>query len=326
LTTELTPLFIFSLPRSGSTLLQRILGAHKDIATVTETHILLPLLYALKTKGIYAEYRHEMIVMALEDFCGELPNGVDDYYSEVGNFATNLYKRVAKSGAKYFLDKTPAYNLVIDEIIRLFPHAKFIFLWRNPLSVVASCIESWGRGRWNLYNSKLDLFEGMANFIGAYQRHQDRVCAVRYEDLLTSPEHELKRLFQYLQLEPDPTVLTRFSAVNLAGRITDLTGTKRYKSISLEPLQKWRPTLSNSVRKLWCRRYLKWIGTERLATMGYDLDSLILELDSLPFSLRMAGSDLSRMLYGLIYCAGDFRILKFKIQALPNWHRVVIHT
>jgi hypothetical protein len=41
-----TPLFLLSLPRSGSTLAQRILAAHAGIATTSEPWILLPYLYA----------------------------------------------------------------------------------------------------------------------------------------------------------------------------------------------------------------------------------------------------------------------------------------
>jgi hypothetical protein len=40
-----TPLFLLSLPRSGSTLAQRILAAHGGIATTSEPWILLPYLY-----------------------------------------------------------------------------------------------------------------------------------------------------------------------------------------------------------------------------------------------------------------------------------------
>lgn len=55
----ITPLFLFSLPRSGSTLAQRMLAAHPAVATVTEPWILLPFLYARKEEGVYAEYRHD---------------------------------------------------------------------------------------------------------------------------------------------------------------------------------------------------------------------------------------------------------------------------
>ena len=44
---SIRPIFIFSAPRSGSTLLQRVLAAHTQVATASEPWILLPLLSPL---------------------------------------------------------------------------------------------------------------------------------------------------------------------------------------------------------------------------------------------------------------------------------------
>jgi hypothetical protein len=46
---QLRPLLIFSLPRSGSTLTQRILAAHEEITTaaISEPHLLVHYLYCL---------------------------------------------------------------------------------------------------------------------------------------------------------------------------------------------------------------------------------------------------------------------------------------
>ena len=49
------PLFLFSLPRAGSTLTQRLLAAHPAICSAAEPWILLPLFHALD-KASFAEY------------------------------------------------------------------------------------------------------------------------------------------------------------------------------------------------------------------------------------------------------------------------------
>ncbi len=74
----------------------------------------------------------------------------------------------------------------------------------------------------------------------------------------------------------------------------DPTGAKRYSTLSSEPEQKWRTTLANPLRRAWCRRYLSFLGPERLATMGYDLDRLLGELDALPPSRDSLATDLRR--------------------------------
>jgi len=325
MSTDLTPVFILSLPRTGSTLTQRVLAAHKDVATAAEPHILLHFLGSLRREGTYSINAHSMKVIACQDFCKALPDGVDDYLAELRAFTLRLYSRAAKGDAKYFVDKTSRYNVIVEDIINLFPHGKFIFLWRNPLSVVSSIMRTFGSGRWNLWRFEISLFEGLAHLVAAYEKHKTRVYAVRYEDLISGSEEEWRRMFAYLELTFDAKVLSRFADVQLEGRILDPT-MGQYRALSQAPLEKWKLTLANPIRKAWCRGYLRWIGKERLAVMGYDLDELLAELDALPFSLRYAGSDMWRVPYGIAYKTLEFRIMRQKLRALLAGKRIYVHT
>ena len=87
-----------------------------------------------------------------------------------------------------FLDKTPRYGLIVSEIIDIFPDGKFIMLWRNPLAIIASIIETWGDGKWDLSMCKVDLFDGMASLIDGYQAHSNHILAMQYESFLQSPK------------------------------------------------------------------------------------------------------------------------------------------
>ncbi|MGD0091358.1 MAG: sulfotransferase [Planctomycetota bacterium] len=301
------PLFLFSLPRAGSTLLQRILGAHAEIATASEPWLLLPLLYTLKSQGALAEYGHRLAVTAIEDLCGQLPQGKSDYLAEIRELALRLYAKAARRQARYFLDKTPRYHLVASEIIALFPEAKHIFLWRHPLAMVGSYVEFFGRGNWNLYGYRIDLFEGLENLLRAYSQAKGQVHALRYEDLITERQAALKQLFAYLELPADERVAETFSQVKLEGRMGDYAGSKTYSAISSEPLDKWKQTLRNPLRRRWARRYLQWIGNERLNIMGYSLEPLLAELDAVPVSAQHLLSDAVRMSYGALY-AGRRRL------------------
>jgi hypothetical protein len=275
------PLFIFSITRSGSTLVQRVLGSYPEVATVSEPWLLIPFLYTLRRNGVVAEYTHSLAVDAIEDFCRVLPNGVEDYRAELRRFAARLYAKAAGEGsARYFLDKTPPYFFVIDDVLALFPYARAILLWRNPLSVLASLIHFDG-GAWDPARYRENLFGGLARLVEAERRHGDRICAVRYEDLVAGGEDHWRRIACYLGLEFDPDALTRFSEVRLNGRMGDPFGARRYSSLSTEPMEKWRSSLNNPVRKAWADRWLRWLGRERLAVMGYDLDALRGELHAL---------------------------------------------
>lgn len=319
---DISPVFIFSLPRSGSTLLQRLLSVNDKISTASETWLLLPLIYSMRTQGIYTEYSQKASVLALEDFLLELPHGKKDYQEAIRQFVMQLYAKAADDGADYFLDKTPRYHLISDEIYELFPDAKFIFLWRNPLSVIASIMQSFAEGRWNLYYFNIDLFVGLENLVRTYSNNRSSCLSVNFESLAQSPEVELERIYVYLEIEGDSQ--PDLSRVLLSGRMGDPTGTKTYSQVSTEPLDKWKEVICNPIRRRWCRRYLERIGRERWQTIGYDMDDMIAQLDFLPMSARYLISDALRIAYGMLLPFLCLRSLKEKIARLPDFSRIYL--
>lgn len=288
------PVFLLSLPRSGSTLLQRMLGRHGDVATLSEPWLLLPHVYARRLRGARAEYRHVQAVRALDDFLGAIPDGEAAYREAVRSLALDLYGRAA-GDAPYFLDKTPRYSLIAAEIAGIFPDARFLVLWRNPLAVAASMIETWGDGRWNLHRYRVDLHTGVDRLIELAARDDPRVHALRYEDLVTDPHAALKGVCRHLDLPFDDALVEEFTEVRLDGFMGDPTGTARYDRVTRDPLTRWTTVLSNPLRRAWARRYLRVLGPERLARMGYQADTLEGELASAPVSLRRLPSDALRM-------------------------------
>ena len=289
------PIFIFSNPRAGSTLVQRVIAAHDGVATTSEPWLLLPHLYALREEGLVAEYPHRVGVAALREFCEELPDGVDDYRRELHDFVLRIYERAADPDSRYFLDKTPPYYFIADEIMRLFPEGRFVFLWRNPLSVMASTIETWLDGRWHPTAYSDGLFVGMPRLVSSYLANRDAAFAVRYEDLVGGGTVQWEALMRYLGIEFEPAALERFGEVDLAGQMGDRAGRERYTALSTEPTQKWKKTLANPLRRTWARHYLRWLGDERLAVMGYDRAQIMREMDALPLSFRGIGPDLARL-------------------------------
>jgi hypothetical protein len=242
-----------------------------------------------------AEYDHKISTRALEEFCRTLPNDRITFDTELSLFIRKLYAISGKGDTKYFLDKTPRYHLIVNEIIRLFPDGKFIFLWRNPLAIAASIIErNASRKKWDIHIHDVDLYKGFANLVEAYQKNKAQVCSIRYEELLLHPHRTLRHVFEYLELPYETVALSRFTDVRLEGSMGDPIGTRAYNFLSTEPLTKWRGVMSNPYRKRWGRRYLDWIGVERLASIGYDKKQLTNELQALPFSSQNIFSDFVR--------------------------------
>lgn len=275
----IVPVFIFSLPRTGSTLLQRLLAAHPDVSTTAEPWILLPLFYGRRERGAVAEYGHRSQVRALEDFRDNLPRGDADIDEAVRAYALALYEKASSLRSRYFIDKTPRYHLIAEDIMRVFGEgARYVFLWRNPLAVVASIVRTWGGGRWKFNAYYVDLFDGLAALTEAYQRRAPSAHALRYEDLVEDPRREVAACLRYVGLDPDDDVVERLSMVRLHGRMGDSTGVNRYRSVSSQSLESWKRVLVGPYRRAWSRRYLAWIGPERLRIMGYDSAHLLEEL------------------------------------------------
>src|SRR4051812_23750808 len=117
----LVPVFVFSLPRSGSTLTQRILSAHQGVASAAEPWLLLPLLGPLAPSIASRMPWDNTVAGAINDFTHALPQGADRYRSEVRGMVHNLYDAIAGSDNAFFIDKTPPYHWIVDEIVATFP-------------------------------------------------------------------------------------------------------------------------------------------------------------------------------------------------------------
>jgi hypothetical protein len=252
----------------------------------------LPLLYTFRRQGIRAAYSHRVLVNAVEDFCNILPGGADDYRRAIRRFATELYTRAAPN-VRYFVDKTPRYHLVLSELMSAFPEGHVIVLWRNPLDVAASIIETWGEGRWNLHRYEVDLHEGLENLTRMTRAHPERTLRIRYEELVTAPEVTTRRALAYLNLDWDDRVLNQFADVPLKGRLGEPEQAQN-RSIRSDSIDRWMSTFSNSLRRRWCRRYLDRLGKKNLEWMGYDPARLEQQMRTLPSLQRFLFSDTLR--------------------------------
>ncbi len=276
------PIFIFSLPRSGSTLLQRILMTHKDIASVAEPWILLPQMYMLRDQGVLSEYSSLTAYYGVKDFVNNLPNKEDDYIASLRDFVFDLYKKQCKNNEIYFLDKTPRYYLIIDEINKLFPDAKFIFLFRNPIHVFGSIISTWGNNRFNKYHGNYDdLTLGFELLSKGYQNYKSKSLAINYEQFIQNPDAELAKLSSYLDIEIDQSALQNFSKENTKGTLGDPTGVKKYTSISDEGLHKWKGIFNSIVRKRIAIGILNKIESQYFEIQGYKKQELKSDLKQL---------------------------------------------
>ncbi len=323
------PIFIFCLPRSGSTLLQRVLTAHDDISSTAEPWVLLPLFYARKTEGVFSEYNHDSSRKALEDFLGTMPNGNEAYNNAIQAFAKTLYEQTSEDTTTYFLDKTPRYHLIAEDIIQTFPDAKFIFLWRNPLAIISSLINAWGNGNWNLFRYKIDLFSGFDSLLKAHAKFQDVSYSLNYESW-TTDETQLNGLFDYLELDYDPALLKNFKDISFEGRMGDQSTKQALGEIDLSSGVNWQDTLNSTFRKNWSKSYLTRLNADDLNRIGYSKEELLTELanlsnDNILQSIQRDFKDRLAHSYGISYQLTEPVILKSKLQRIVKRQGTKLH-
>ena len=186
---------------------------------------------------------------------------------------------------------------------------------------MASIVQTWGNGRWALYRYKLDLYKGLRALINSYKKYEDRSIAVRFEDLVTKEEEAWSKIYAYLGIDPNQA--------NISGEIDSIEGAmgdpsqEKYKSLSAEPLHKWKNSLNNPVRKVWLRKYLSWIGREDLSMMGYDIDILMKELNKNNNKLNYIPSDIMYTVANIAHSIIDHYNIKDKTKM--NWTNIVAH-
>ncbi len=321
------PIFLLSLPRSGSTLLQRMLALHPEIGTAPEPWLMLPLVSLLRERGVYADYDHHVASAAVKGFGERMPSGEQDLKKVIRDSALNLYGKAA-ADKRYFLDKTPRYHLIAHELLDLFEDGKFIVLFRNPLAVRASIIQTWR----HLHIFRIDLYAGLASLLELAGVGEGRVHRLKFEDLINEPEAVLRSLCSYLSIPFRLEMLTDFSEVqfpeggfgNPKGR--GPSGTSTYETLSSEPLSKWKDVLSaNPWRRYLARRYLDWIGAGRLEEMGYSFSELQRGLLSARVRWSSLMGDLLSSARGIVSASLETQIVRDKLESLPEWHDIYAH-
>ncbi len=199
--------FLIGAPRSGTTWLQHMLGAHPNIVTSRETH-----LFSAYIKSLWQAWSFHLRE-TLED-CKEtgfsgLPtilteNEFDELIHEV---ISKVYRKIIdlKPSATTLLEKDPPYSLHIDLIRRYSPEARFIHIIRDGRDVVASLVaasKGWGH-LWAPKRIEEAATMWKDHVLGARQAKLlgNPYIEVRYEDLLADGSAVLKKLFDFCLIE-----------------------------------------------------------------------------------------------------------------------------
>ena len=282
-------LFAIGSPRSGSTLLARMIGAHSQVFAPEEPHLLTPLAHL----GYYARveaapYDPVISQRAIRELVRALPGGERDYLAALRACTDSLYARLLEgSGARLLLDKTPAYALVLDFVAALYPKARYVVLVRNPLAVWSSYVDSFFDGDHEAAHRFNPLLERYVPAIARFLREAKVAIAhVRYEELVAEPERRMRELCAFLGLDFEPGMVDygEAGANRAASRgLGDPVTVARETRPTTRSLARWAEAWAGQPAKVaQAREILARLDDADLAAWGFDRAGLEAELAAVP--------------------------------------------
>ncbi len=311
-------LFIYSLPRSGSTLFQKYLYRNDDVSTISEPWILLPIYYIFKNKKVFSEYEQHLFLRSFNDLDMQGVNK-NDLLSEIIKAASETYYRnVAPNDSKVFIDKTPRYSVICNEVIRDFKEDFHVLLFRHPLSCVSSMVKTFGNGNWCLYRFDIDLFLGLPNLIKAAkdQNMYDNLLVVKYEDFVSDPEYYYQLICSIFNLVPNNKC--NLHDKQLTGSLGDPVGEKKFGTDigNINNEYSWGKSFNTIYRRWWAKKYLQKIGEDGFLLMGYDYQKTNETISMSKYSIAQEIKDLPFILLGFIHKYTGLYVTYVKIRGL----------
>lgn len=195
-----SPAFVVTPARSGSTMLRWLLDSHPDIACPSESDV----------AKLAADY------LAASARVGH-PDGEAAALSRARAAVDELMGTYARGkGKPRWCEKSLTTIEHIDLAARLWPEARFIFLYRHGMDFVGSALEAqpWGLSEYgfgefakqyptdNVAALVAYWHDRTARMLEAETRLHDRFVRIRYEDLVSAPDAALSAVWELLGVAP----------------------------------------------------------------------------------------------------------------------------
>jgi Flp pilus assembly protein TadD len=198
-----SPVFVVGFPRSGTTLLEQMLDAHADFASMDERAFAHELTARMKQAG--QRYPQDLAKLT-QDEVNQL-RAV--YFRMVADILPDL-------GQRRLVDKNPLNMLCLPMIMRLFPESRIILCLRHPCDVLLSCsMQPFRSPAFMVLCSSLQrLAQGYVRAF-EYWYAQAAVFAPhvlewRYESVVSHFDEQVARLGRFLEVQ-DTSAMTRFA-------------------------------------------------------------------------------------------------------------------
>jgi len=197
---EAGPIFVVGMPRTGTTLVERMLSSHSVVESIGEFPE-FPVLLREQADLTAAAAHGEQLTPA------QASVRVD--FAALGRRYLEAARQLCK--APRFVDKLPHNALYCGHILKALPRARVIQLVRDPMD---TCFAVFKTLFHQSYSYSYDL-DDLADYYIAHRRLMDHwhrvlpgaILDVAYEDIVADPEREARRILAWCDLEWEPAVL-----------------------------------------------------------------------------------------------------------------------
>ncbi|MBQ4862182.1 SDR family NAD(P)-dependent oxidoreductase [Pseudoalteromonas sp. MMG013] len=273
--------FILSPPRAGSTLLRVMMAANSHLCAPPELELLCFKDLAARQSAFSGndQYRNNGLLSLIKYVYDCEDQFADDVMAKYlsGNSIESVYADISnKLGERILVDKSPVYSHSIDVLRRaelMFEGAVFINLQRHPCGMIQSHkkarldllsegvgvpAEDLAEVQWNLATRTIELF--------LEEIPKSRQWNIKFEDLIATPNEELRALCEFLNVPYEEAMLEPYSgSSNLMTSPEILVGDPnfhRHSGISTDVAQKWRDDMSVNDLADFTREFAASIGYE----------------------------------------------------------------
>ncbi|WP_323762699.1 tetratricopeptide repeat-containing sulfotransferase family protein [Maricaulis sp.] len=227
------PVFIVGLPRTGTTLIDRILGAHPCVRSLGElSNFALLAKQMARTAGAFV-----MDAATLEATATVDPAALGQAYeASVSGLAGDAVR---------FTDKMPLNIVWAGHIHRALPGARLICLRRHPLDACLSNYRQLFATSFSYYNYAYELADCARYYLyfdrlrahWAESLPADRYTEVAYEDIVGDLEGEARRLIDHCGLDWDPACLDFH---NQAGSVATASSVQVRQPLYSSSIGRWK--------------------------------------------------------------------------------------
>jgi len=207
--------FILSIERSGSSLLRVLLNEHPDIAALPETHFLPTIHRLLKSRPDKNVGKKIRKLLERNTWFRQLDLRTSDLrkvwdaleanpINETLLFDTIFQGYANKYNKTMWIEKTPLYSLYWQDILEIFPRARFIILTRDPLGYC----NSMKRAKWFHLKPPLhfiiDRYKKYIQSLNTFIKQNPTLALITidFKDLILKTDSVLTKVFRFLEAEP----------------------------------------------------------------------------------------------------------------------------